>query len=162
MSMAKADRVTAVVLFGLGLSMSVGGWTMDRLEVRNIHPASIPGLVPIFLGALLAICAVLLWFTASRQSAEGEDSPFMADGSWTRLALTAATCLVYALLLVGWLPFFWATAIFVATFSLIFSWPETPDTRARAMAAAGSVVLGIGVAYGTAVLFEQAFLVRLP
>ncbi|MBD3625750.1 MAG: hypothetical protein HUJ24_10345, partial [Rhodobacteraceae bacterium] len=39
-----ADRVTAAVLFALGAGMSYGGYVMDRLEIRQIHPASIPGL----------------------------------------------------------------------------------------------------------------------
>ena len=46
MKMAMADRLTAIVLLVIGLALLVGGWTMDRLEVRQIHPASIPGLVP--------------------------------------------------------------------------------------------------------------------
>ncbi|CAN0603617.1 unnamed protein product, partial [Ectocarpus sp. 12 AP-2014] len=41
-----ADRLTAVVLCLLGLAMTWGGFEMDRLEIRRIHPASIPGLVP--------------------------------------------------------------------------------------------------------------------
>ena len=47
MTMAMADRLTAGLLFLLGLALLVGGYTMDRLEIRQIHPASIPGLVPI-------------------------------------------------------------------------------------------------------------------
>ena len=56
MQMAKADRVTAIVFLALGLAMLVGGWQMDRLEIRQIHPASIPGLLPMILGGLLALC----------------------------------------------------------------------------------------------------------
>ena len=37
-----ADRLTAIVLFGLGLAMAWGGFEMDRLEIRRIHPSSIP------------------------------------------------------------------------------------------------------------------------
>ena len=48
-----ADRVTAAVLFLLGAGLSWGGFTMDRLEVRQIHPGSIPGLVPMILGVAL-------------------------------------------------------------------------------------------------------------
>ena len=42
MRMAQADRIAAVVFLALGLAMLAGGWTMDRLEARRIHPASIP------------------------------------------------------------------------------------------------------------------------
>ncbi|MDF0603224.1 tripartite tricarboxylate transporter TctB family protein [Psychromarinibacter sp. C21-152] len=161
MRMATADRVTAVVLFVVGLAMAIGGWTMDRLEVRNIHPASIPGLVPIILGVLLAICAVLLWYSTTKDPERGTRE-FMADGSWLRLALTGVSCVVYALVLVGWLPFFWATAVFVSVFALIFTWPERAEQKARALAIGGALVLGFAVAFGVSILFEQAFLVRLP
>ena len=40
--------------------MLAGGYAMDRLEFRQIHPASIPGLLPMILGAALMVCAVLL------------------------------------------------------------------------------------------------------
>lgn len=161
MTMALADRVTAVALFALGVSMAVGGWTMDRLEIRQIHPASIPGLVPMILGVLMALCAVLLWRSA-RTDEERASEPFLAGGSWSRLGLTAALGVFYALVLVGTLPFFWATALFVSAFALVFSGPGTGGVRARAVRWGGAVALGLGVALATSVLFEQVFLVRLP
>lgn len=161
MRMAQADRIAAVVFLVLGLAMLAGGWTMDRLELRRIHPASIPGLVPMILGGLLSLCAVLLWATASRDATRAAE-PFLADGSWTRLALTAGTCVAYALVLVGWLPFLWSTFLFVTVFALLFSWPDGPDLRARAKAGLSAVVLGLGIAFGTATLFAEVFLVRLP
>lgn len=156
--MAKADRITAVVLFVLGVAMTVGGWTMDRLEIRQIHPASIPGLVPIILGVLLAVCAILLW-RSSVQMHDADEEQFMADGSWLRLVLTGGICGLYALVLVGTLPFAWATAAFVSGFTLIFSWP---DMENKFLAVTVSLLFGIGISYGISVLFEHAFLVRLP
>ncbi|PZX17068.1 putative tricarboxylic transport membrane protein [Palleronia aestuarii] len=160
MTMSLADRLTAIVLGALGLSMAVGGYTMDRLEIRQIHPASIPGLVPMILGALLALCAGLLWREAAR--AREEDAQTFHDGSWLRLAVTAGLCLVYALVLVGWLPFFWSTAIFTAAFSAIFSWQAEASTFVRARSLAVSAILGGAVALGTSALFAEVFLVRLP
>ena len=161
MRMALADRLSAIVFFALGLALLVGGWTMDRLEIRQIHPASIPGLVPIILGILLALCAVLL-FRASYVSA-GDDEPELIQlGSWTRLALTAVLCTGYALGLVGWLNYFWATAIFTFAFSLVFSYPVDGDQRAKIIAVAGALVLGLAVSFGSSVLFRELFLVRLP
>ena len=161
MQMAKADRVTAIVLLALGLAMLVGGWRMDRLEIRQIHPASIPGLLPMILGALLALCAVLLWRSAT--SGTGAASArLMADGSWSRLGLTTGLCVVYAVGLIGWLSYFWATAIFTFAFSLIFSFPVDGPTRARARSVGSAAILAFAVALGSALLFEKLFLVRLP
>ncbi|RNF33307.1 tripartite tricarboxylate transporter TctB family protein [Paracoccus methylarcula] len=156
--MTTADRMTAVVLFVLGVAMAAGGWTMDRLEIRQIHPASIPGLVPIILGILLAVCAIFLW-RSTLQTTEAENEQVMADGSWLRLVLTGGICVLYALVLVGALPFIWATAAFVFGFTLIFSWP---DRKNKLVAVAVSLLFGIGISYGISALFEHAFLVRLP
>jgi putative tricarboxylic transport membrane protein len=159
--MAMADRATAVLLLALGLALLVGGWTMDRLEIRQIHPASIPGLVPMILGVLLAFCALLLLRSSFVQSEAGE-APVFTGGSWTRLGLTAAISVVYALGLVGWLPYTWATFLYAAAFALIFSFPVNGDTRARVLSVGGSLVLGLAVAFGSALLFRELFLVRLP
>lgn len=161
MRMALADRLSAIVFFALGLALLVGGWTMDRLEIRQIHPASIPGLVPIILGILLALCAVLLFRSSYANAGDGEPE-LIHLGSWTRLALTAVLCTGYALGLVGWLSYFWATAIFTFAFSLVFSYPVDGDQRAKIIAVAGALVLGLAVSFGSSVLFRELFLVRLP
>lgn len=161
MRMALADRLSAIVFFALGLALLVGGWTMDRLEIRQIHPASIPGLVPMILGVLLVICAVLLFWTSLK--AEGDDGPeLIVPGSWVRLGLTGIICTVYALGLVGWLSYFWATAIFTFAFTFAFSFPVDGSPRDKVISVAGALALALGVAFGSSILFRELFLVRLP
>ncbi|PWR04243.1 hypothetical protein DKT77_02350 [Meridianimarinicoccus roseus] len=159
MSMALADRISAVVFFALGVALLIGGWTMERLEFRQIHPASIPGLVPMILGVLLAICAILLFITSRTAD---RDAPRLVFGSWTRLGLTALICTGYAAGLVGWLSYFWATLMFTFVFALVFSFPLHADRPAQAKALASAATLAICVAWGTALLFQEVFLVRLP
>ncbi len=159
MQMTLADRLTAIVLGALGFSMAVGGYRMDRLEFRQIHPASIPGLVPMILGVLMVVCALFLWREAVR--AHDEDK-ILSDGSWTRLGLTAASCLIYALVLVGWLPFIWSTGLFVFAFTAIFGWPQMQETNARLKSLGGAAILAVFTALGTSILFAEVFLVRLP
>ncbi|WP_191090126.1 tripartite tricarboxylate transporter TctB family protein [Histidinibacterium aquaticum] len=159
--MALADRISAVVFLALGIALFVGGWTMDRLEIRRIHPASIPGLVPMILGVLLAICAVLL-FRSSYTDTERGKVGVLVGGSWSRLGLTAILCTGYALGLVGWLSYFWATAIFTFAFALVFSLPVDGARRDQAIAVAGSLALAFGVAFSSSILFRELFLVRLP
>ena len=161
MKMALADRLTAAVLFALGLALLAGGYTMDRLEIRQIHPASIPGLVPMILGVLLAICAVLLLLSSFKADERNADM-VLSGGSWGRLGTTAVICTGYALGLVGWLPYFWATFIFTTAFALLFSFPTGGARKAQAISAAGSLVLGFAVAMGSSLLFRELFLVRLP
>ncbi|MDT0682665.1 tripartite tricarboxylate transporter TctB family protein [Roseicyclus sp. F158] len=160
MNMTLADRLTAIAFAALGLAMAVGGYTMDRLEIRRIHPASIPGLVPMILGVLLVICAIVLWREA--RAANAGDAAIFTDGSWTRLGLTAAATLIYAIVLVGWLPFIWSTGIFVFSFATIFSWPEGAGRGAQAKAIGGALLLAVATGWGTSLLFRDVFLVRLP
>lgn len=155
-----ADRVAALVFFALGAAMTYGGFVMDRLEIRQIHPASIPGLVPMILGGALMLCAVLLGLGAENAHDRDADGP---DVGWNDLFVSLALCCVYALGLVGNLPFGVATAIFVAVFSGWFMWPEADaDRAARLKVAVGAAVFGVAVATATALLFRYAFLVRLP
>ena len=161
MRMALADRFSAIVFFTLGIALLIGGWTMDRLEIRHIHPASIPGLVPIILGILLALCAVLLFYSSFAKAGH-EQAEVIQAGSWTRLVMTASLCTVYALGLIGWLSYFWATAVFTFAFSLAFSFPVNGDHKAKAVAVMGALILGSSVAFGSSLLFRELFLVRLP
>lgn len=158
-SMSRADRISAVVFFLLGIAMLVGGYTMDRLEIRRIHPASIPGLLPMILGGLLALCAVLLY----RQAAEREGESFMQGGDWQRLLTAGGMCLVYAVVLVGWLPYWLATLLFVSSFTTVFSWPDgTAEPRVRALCILRALVLGGIIAGLVSYMFSEIFLVRLP
>ena len=158
---ALADRLTSVVLFALGAAMAFGGYAMDRLEVRQIHPASIPGLVPMFLGAALMVCAALLFRSARAAPAEADaDMPATASGSWVDLIAAGGMSLVYAIVLVGNLPFMAATALYIAAFTLYFDWRN--EGRRGVGFIAFAVGFAVVVAAAVALMFRYGFLVRLP
>ena len=170
---ARADKIMAFVLFALGLAMLIGGYTMDRLEIRDIHPASIPGLLPMILGATMMVCAVLLFVSARNGGAPADTSQARPVASavgrsaseWHSLrALVAAAgyCIVYALVLVGNMPFVVATAIFIAAFTIHFTFDPEKSWRDRAIVAAIAVGFAIVCAAAVSALFRYAFLVRLP
>ncbi len=158
--MPRADLWTGVVLLALGLAMLAGGWEMDRLEFRGIHPLSAPGLVPGMLGFALAVCASMLIAGAGRR---GFGHPFagLAPRPAGRLALCLALTLAYPLILIGWLPFWAATALFVAAFVAAFEWaPRTVPGHLRALGIAA--LMGAATGAVTAYVFQELFLVRLP
>ncbi|MEM1284128.1 MAG: tripartite tricarboxylate transporter TctB family protein [Pseudomonadota bacterium] len=161
---AKADQWTSVILFALGAAMLVGGYTMDRLEIRQIHPASIPGLVPIILGAAMMLCSGLLFWSARQRAgdARSTDGAPVVEGSVKNLAFAAGYSVLYAIGLVGWLPFWLATAIYISVFYVHFSWQADATNRSRLLHAGLGLAFGIVGAFAIATLFEHGFLVRLP
>jgi len=161
MQIALADRLTAILFFALGLALLYGGWSMDRLEVRQIHPASIPGLVPMILGVLLSFCSVLLFLKSFPDSESGKEM-MLSGGSWARLGLTAVICTIYAVSLIGTVNYSLGTAIFTFVFALIFSFPVDGDRRSQAISVFAAILLALCVAFGSAYLFRELFLVRLP
>ena len=155
---ARADQVSALVFFVLGVAMAIGGYTMDRLEVRQIHPASIPGLVPMILGALLAVCAVGLWLGARQR----EDGPDTDDVSLGNLGVATFYTVTYALGLVGRMPFELATGIFITVFVLHFTYERLAEGRHPAVWIASAVIYAAICSAAVSALFRYAFLVRLP
>ena len=157
----KADLITGVVLLALAAAVIYGGWTMDRLEVRRIHPASIPGLVPLGLGIALAIASALLVLRAHRAPQAGGEAVTQGDGG-VRLAVTLALCLLYAVGLVGHVPYAIATGLFVFAFIATFEWQEAGRAGRRMRSLVTAAIQAILVAGVVSVAFEKLFLVRLP
>ncbi len=144
----------------LGISMLVGGYTMDRLEIRQIHPASIPGLVPMGLGVAMIICSTLLIVSAgsgTEQSAPAE------RGSFKNLFVSIILCIGYAAGLLGKMPFALATGMFIFAFSLYFSWTEGDNgSRSKLKLVAFTALFAAVFAGAISLLFQYGFLVRLP
>lgn len=157
-SMTKADRVMAVVLVIFGLAMFWGGFVMDRLEVRSIHPASIPGLVPMGLGILIAICGALLFLGSKADSTDAA----IDFGNIDMLVWTGSLCLVFSVLLVGHVPFYMATFLFITAFTARFTWKQNATGAERGQQLAKAVVMGALFSALISMLFRYAFLVRLP
>lgn len=158
-----ADRITAVVLFLLGGAMCWGGFVMDRLEIRQIHPASIPGLVPIFLGLILMICAVFLALgTRGKTSPESGDSSTRETGNWSDFSFAAVWSCLFAVLFVGRMPFVVASALYIAVFTGWYLWRPSAEGGHRLKLMLLVLLYAVLVAVGVSVLFRYGFLVRLP
>ncbi|MBJ7577270.1 tripartite tricarboxylate transporter TctB family protein [Devosia sp. MC532] len=161
----RADLITAIILIALGLAVTYLSWTMDRLTVRRIHPATIPGLVPFVLGVALTLCGSLLAFRSWKLDTKaGGVALLNLLLSWQtiRVVTVAALALVYTLGLVGRMPFWLASALFVFAFIVLFETvlADRPANLVRTLiwALVVALVAGVGVNY----VFGQIFLVRLP
>jgi hypothetical protein len=151
---ARADLVSAAVWIALGAAIVYGSWTMDRLERSGGKLFAAPGLVPGLLGLVLLVLGVVLGIRALRSGALHLRNP-TAHGAWAGTAFVVALCLAYAAGLVGRVPFWLATFVFVSAFIALF---EYPSRRRMGWAP----LYGAGTALAVTLLFESVFLVRLP
>lgn len=163
--MVKADLLTGLFFILLGLAIFYGAWTMDRLEVRRIHPLTIPGLVPGMLSVALTICGFILAFRSLRAPAPGgwqQLSGAVLSGAAGRAGVVMLLALIYTLGLVGTLPFWAATGIFVFAFILCFEcWLAAPR-RPLLKSLPWALGLAVATAIVVTLVFEHLFLVRLP
>ena len=139
-----------------GVAWALGGglivyasWTMDRLERHGAALYTAPGLVPGLLGLVLVVLGVAL---ALRKRGSSASSPAIR---WGNTPLVLALCLGYAIGLIGRMPFWLATFVFVTAFIAIF---EYPSRRHMALAP----LYGAATSLAVSNLFEAVFLVRLP
>ncbi|HET8726501.1 MAG TPA: tripartite tricarboxylate transporter TctB family protein [Alphaproteobacteria bacterium] len=162
-ALKRADLITSVVLIVLGVLVAYGSWTMPRLEERHIHPSSVPGLVPGILGLALAVSGGLLLIRSWRNGGrEGRASELWSATEMRRLGIVLALTLGYALGLVGTLPFWLATAIFVFAFIVIFERLSDTGPRSFVRSASFALIEAVIVAAATSYIFQEIFLVRLP
>ena len=164
-AMIKADLLAGLVFILLGLAILYASWTMDRLEVRRILPLTAPGLVPGLLSLALTVCGVILALRALKRPAPGgwrELRGAVASRQAGRALAVMALVLAYTLVLVGWLPFWAATAIFVFTFILVFECVLVAPRRPFLSSLPWALGLAVVTAIAVTLVFERAFLVRLP
>lgn len=166
--MNKADLWTGLVFLIFGLVIFYGSWTMPRMEHRNVSFYSIPGLVPMILGACLALCGFLL---AMRAYLLGAMQKLAADQNFRTLLFSfeslrvlalVALILVYTLILIGWLPYWAATALFVLTAIVLFEHVLKDDPIPLKRSLLWAIVQALIVAIVISLVFERGFLVRLP
>ncbi|MGI9418427.1 MAG: tripartite tricarboxylate transporter TctB family protein [Geminicoccaceae bacterium] len=160
---ARADFWTGLVLIVLGSTAFIASLDMPRFEEREINPYTIPGLVPGAIALVIAILGLLLTLRAARQRAAADPSEKTAATVRSRrLWLTLLLTLTYAAVLVSWLPFWLATALFVFAFVALFEWEANSTSTQKAR------TLGFALAYAGLVsalvtwVFQEIFLVRLP
>jgi hypothetical protein len=163
--MIRADFVAGLVFVVLGAAALVASLEMPRFEERAINPYTVPGLVPGALGVIILILGAVLFVRAARAGgwrAGAGAAAWHRDPGLHRLALSVALCLGYAAGLVGRLPFWLATFLFVAGFVALFEWPLARDRKDRTRRLVFAVAFGALVAAAVSYVFSQVFLVRLP
>lgn len=156
----RTDFWFSIGLTALALAVTFESWRMPRLQELGVHPMSAPGVTPGLLGIVLAVLGLTLLFGSvrARRAPEVAEAPPVDPSASFRLPVALGLCLVYALGLVGHLPFMWATALFVFAFVGAFGFDRARPIRSLVSAA----IMAMAVAAAVSLLFEHVFLVRLP
>jgi hypothetical protein len=164
-AMIKADLLASLVFIVLSAATLYGSWTMDRLANRRINPMTVPGLVPGLLSAALLVCGIILAVRSLRMPAAGGWSALgtnVTSSAAQRAGVVLVLTLVYSLGLIGLVPFWLATGIFVFAFILVFeTWLAVPR-RPLLQSLPWALGLAVATAAIVTIVFERAFLVRLP
>jgi len=142
-AMAKADFLTSIAFFILGVYMIVEGWRLPGAG-GFIEQGGEPGRVPIMLGAILAIFAVILMTrSVARQGhrltekTEATETSAETRTGVRRSAITAIGCSLYAVGVLGSKWFGWhvpyplATGLFLFLFITGFEWDSAPEQGAK-------------------------------
>lgn len=166
--MARADFVTGWILILLSLYVIVESWRMPRLEHLKVHPLSVPGIVPAFIGSVLLFFGIILVIRSIRRGGhrlgltrEGFRRIFDEPGN-RRLLLTAFLCIGYAGFLVGTFPYWLATGLFVWLFIVLFEWERGTGFRVQKWRLVTAAILALISSGAVTLVFERLFLVTLP
>ncbi len=153
------DLWFSALLVVLAAGIVVESWRMPRLEHLGVHPMSAPGLTPGVLGlVLLALAASLLVRSVRQRRWTADEVADAPPGTLGRTLATLGLCLGYAIGLVGRVPFWLATALFVMAFVGWFGWERERPMKSALTA----VVMAVVTSALVTLLFERVFLVRLP
>lgn len=160
----RVDLGIAIAFFLVGGAIVWQAFSMPTFRERQGEIFTAPGIVPGFYGVIICFLSVLLGGRAVGRARRGLGPT--AAGSASKgllgLALVACLCLVFAIGLVTRLPFWLASAIFVSVFILIFEWEKNASRASRARLLAISLAIGLIAGIAISLVFERAFLVRLP
>lgn len=161
----RADLFVAAAFFVFGAAIIALSWRMPTFVDQGGQPYTAPALVPTFYGTIIALLSAVLGWRAVGSGAlrGGEPSAAKETGdSNVRLALAAGLGLLFVAGLIGRMPFWLASAIFVALFIAAFEWRTGQSGRVRARIVAIAIAEGLATGWAVTLVFERLFLVRLP
>ncbi len=162
----KADFVTSILVILIGLGAFVTSWRMPRYENLQVNPYTVPGIVPGILSLILLLLGIIMLVRSVIRGGWRIEVPGVASALFSatsgRLVVALVLTLGYAVVLVGRLPYWLATVVFMFLFVAAYEWPMHANRRSRVVSLVGAVLIAAIVAVAVTAVFQQVFLVRLP
>ncbi|WP_332738532.1 tripartite tricarboxylate transporter TctB family protein [Hydrogenophaga sp.] len=155
---ARSDLWGGAGWAGFGLLILVGSLRMERFESMGAERYTMPGFVPGMLGGVLLLLGIVLMLRSWQRIRQRAGTPTAEPLFNRRIGIMLALSLTYAAGLIGRVPFWFATGVFVATFVALFAPPEHSAARRLTV----SLLAGVLTSAVVTNVFQQIFLVRLP
>jgi hypothetical protein len=167
-NMPRADFITSIGLIAFGIAVLVLSIQMPRFEDQGVNRFSVPGIVPGFLGSIIAVLGLVLFVRSIirkgyRLGLDGAAvSRFFKAEMTKRFALTILVSVAYGWGLIGRINYEIATAIYIFAFIVIFDvkWRRGIKTQWKKILIAFVIAVLVGGVVGTT--FRRLFLVNLP
>jgi putative tricarboxylic transport membrane protein len=166
--MVKSDFVAGLAFVALGVAALVESLRMPRFEHLGVNPYSVPGVVPGGLGLVIMLLGAVLVVRAGRAGGWrlGPELARLAtlrrNDAAHRFTLALVLTFGYAAGLIGAVPFWLATGLFVFAFITLFEWSAGADRAARLKALGIAGIEAVLVAAVVTLVFRDLFLVTLP
>lgn len=162
----RIDLYVAVCFFVFSVAILALAWRMPTYADQGGQLYTAPGLVPSVYGVVIGILSIWLGGRAIRRMAD-PNAATAADAaddgnSNARLALAVVLGLFFVVGLIGRMPFWLATSIFVTSFVLAFEWRRALSVAQWTKQVAIALAIGVGTGALVTLVFERVFLVRLP
>ena len=161
----RADLFVAAAFFAFGAAILSLCFQMPNYLDQGGQLYTAPALVPGLYGIVILLLSGVLGWRAIGAGALSGRTPLAAEetgNSTARLAAAAGLGLLFIVGLIGRMPFWLATAIFVALFIVAFEWRPGQAGSRRIRILAIAAAQGLATGWAVTLVFEKLFLVRLP
>jgi putative tricarboxylic transport membrane protein len=141
----KIGSVVCLVIAGIAL------WQSVKVPMGSIRQPG-PGFLPFWVGVILALLSVALWFQASFRKPAAEPVRFLSgEGKWTYVAAAGIALLIYTFLLEP-------LGFIISTFLLLIFLFRVIGKQKWWLGVTGSIL----VTFFTHLIFKVALKVQLP
>jgi hypothetical protein len=167
-NMPRVDFITSIGLMAFGTAVLVLSIQMPRFQDQGVNRFSVPGIVPGFLGSIIAVLGLVLFIRSITQKGYklGIDGAavrrFFTAEMTKRFAVTILVSVAYGWGLIGRINYEIATAIYIFAFIVIFDvkWRQGVKTQWKKILIA--LIIAVLVAGVVGTTFRRLFLVNLP
>ncbi len=166
--MPRADFITSVFFLAFGIAVLMMSVNMPTFAEREVNPFSAPGIVPGFLGAVIAFLGAVLFIRSILRKGYKLNinrktiTSFVHAEETRRLGITILVSIFYAGVLLGRIPYPISTGIYVIAFVFLFDINFRKPLKDQWKRIVIGLIVAVVTAASVTLVFRYIFLVNLP